>query len=597
MPTGSLTVTPGKVFSPATEEVDHTKLNLLAQPTMAVPANAVGLRELRAVTDLSTAVGDAAVVRNLFANPMLDRDIIRTTTAATCAVGLRTQVSPGWLTAPSGAAVTAQHGAFTVAGAVPAAAMIVTGDTSVTTVDHGQYLPPHLCQRLSGEQITITFAIQNNTGASLTPLLRIDTSDTAADRATVTNEVSEAAASALADGAVGDRSWTVDLSTLNNWENGAWIWVRLPSGALSAGSKSVRIGGARLEPGAEAAAWQHYPDKGTHTSRWLRRHALHQTTVPGPTNDATEGWSVGSVWGHSNGDRYQCTTATKDRAVWVKLGDRTQHYVFARYSRASGTNGGDTATAGANAWPAEAMTEVTDTTAAVTIGASITVGSPTYWRVRAVQTLFDSGVSLMSVRVRFDGGATRTYSANLLTTDGNTDLVHLKGIFPINYAGTQLEMFIEVASAKAGSGHGLAGSFGTEVYGFVELTEVAIPSLGRNTIPAHSDNGHMRVKLAITEPITILDFIANTVQGIALGADDLVLITGQEDPAENGIFKYEPTNTRFVSQYGKQYSLCEIDGGLHANAVYLQTLPVTTVGTNAQHWVRIAAPVLNVIEV
>ena len=613
MPSGSITTTPGATITTSTS-LTHTVLNNLGLPTMRVDEDAVGVRELRDLNDVVEAVGEQAIARNGFSNPMLDRHLIRSTAAVSSAAGAHTQVAPGWFVSPAGAAVTQQHGAFSVTGATPAAAMILTGATSVTTVDYYQYVPPYYAQRLAaGTDITVTFCIQNNTGASLTPLLRLDSSDTEGDRATVSNEVSEAADSAIANGAVGVRSWTVAVGDVTNFRNGFRLGLRFPSGALDGAGKSVRVGGAILVPGDTAGSWSAYRDVATLSNRAQRRHQMAGAADPTADNDSTEGYTVGSVWRTaSSGDRFQCVRNIAGQALWVKLSPSTAKYGFFRHEATSGTAQGTNITA-AN------FTEILDADSnwSVTSNRFANTAGRLY-RVRAWGTSrpnnaihsveIDSATigrfpySFYSSNAYANNDATAALDSYALIWSGEThlDYYSVSGVSGIAYTLT------------SGVGSAPAASLGVEIYGFCEIEEIPVPALGNASVgytgqldagsPVNRSNA-LICRLVIEENIVISvggtwNLTSLTVQGVTLANGDYLLLIGQENPVENGAYRVNSGSLTANSAYnetGEQYAIAQITAGSGRGRTYLQRNAVTENGatlflSGTQVWQMIECP-------
>ena len=111
----------------------------------------------------------------------------------------------------------------------------LTGATGATTVDFAQDIPGHLSAALA-TNITVSFSLLNNTGANLTPLVRIDTADSFNGFGSVTNRFSQAVDEAVTTGNWKRWTMTIDASAFTNISNGLRFIIRLPSGALNSGA-------------------------------------------------------------------------------------------------------------------------------------------------------------------------------------------------------------------------------------------------------------------------------------------------------------------------------------------------------------------------
>lgn len=133
-------------------------------------------------------------------------------------------------------------------------ALQVTGNVAATgTTDIHQRIRSHTAAHLLVDTLNVSFWVFNNTGASFTPTLRIDTAS-ASNSTTWTNRLSQSM-QPCSSGA-----WTrVTLSTtpaaLTNWTNGARISLRFGSGTLDSGTKSIRVAQAQLIRGTAASTF------------------------------------------------------------------------------------------------------------------------------------------------------------------------------------------------------------------------------------------------------------------------------------------------------------------------------------------------------
>ena len=149
-------------------------------------------------------------------------------------------------TLPAGASVVGAQSA-TVPDSRSWLTQLVTGAASVTTVDHGQrvegfYSNTHLMQSL-----VFSCYIRNNTGGAFTPNLRIDTPSVLNNFASTTNRLNQALQSCP------NGAWTrvyhvFDPSAYTNIALGAAVVLRIPSGSLDSGAKSVNFAQFSLKP-------------------------------------------------------------------------------------------------------------------------------------------------------------------------------------------------------------------------------------------------------------------------------------------------------------------------------------------------------------
>lgn len=156
-------------------------------------------------------------------------------------------------TLPAGAAMTITRAAA-FGSSLPKSRFVagLGGAASVTTVDHGQRI--RSAYRGSYKQPLVFGALlYNDSGASFTPTLRVDTPATADVWTTPTNRLSSTLQ------ACPNAAWTLlltvfDPSAFTNIDNGLAVYVRVPSGSLTAG-KSVYFGQMSLRPGVGAVPY------------------------------------------------------------------------------------------------------------------------------------------------------------------------------------------------------------------------------------------------------------------------------------------------------------------------------------------------------
>jgi hypothetical protein len=127
-----------------------------------------------------------------------------------------------------------------------------TGSAAVSsTCDFAQDIPRAVAATLRAP-LVFTVSIYNGTGSSFVPDFRLDTCD-AEDSTTRTNRLIQPLIPCSAS-AWTTLTVTLDGSTYTNFENGARMGIRTPTGVLNTTGKSVRFAQARLVKGTTAAA-------------------------------------------------------------------------------------------------------------------------------------------------------------------------------------------------------------------------------------------------------------------------------------------------------------------------------------------------------
>lgn len=250
----ALQVLPGYTFAPD-ERVTYAKLNALGSPTVNLTTD---------VFNLLTSFKNGFINGNF-------QIWQRGTTSKSCTAATKTWRADRWFCRPTGAAVTYEQSTDLPAAAVAAYSAKLTGAASVTTVDFGQRIESS--DAYSGWLRTRTFSawIYNDTGASFTPKLRIQTPSAADDYATNTNRL-DAALAACPSGGWTQVDYTFDGSTLTNAANGIEIVLQLPDGALNGSGKSVRLTQFQCEPGSAVTAQE--PRLISHELLLCQRYAL-----------------------------------------------------------------------------------------------------------------------------------------------------------------------------------------------------------------------------------------------------------------------------------------------------------------------------------
>jgi hypothetical protein len=164
---------------------------------------------------------------------------------------------------PSGASITTQR-STTVPNSKAQYSALLTGASSVTTVDYGQRVRSALVAAMAYQSLVFSCYVRNVSGAAFTPNLRIGTPGSADSFGTVTNRLDQALQSCA------DSAWTrvyhvFDPSAYTNLANGMEVCLRIPSGSLVSGD-TVYISQFSLHPGAALAAYA-APDPDTEFDR------------------------------------------------------------------------------------------------------------------------------------------------------------------------------------------------------------------------------------------------------------------------------------------------------------------------------------------
>lgn len=234
----------------ASTPLTHSILNQLGNPQVTLPDGSIGADEIDAAS-VKAALGDGASNANYFLNPNFSAvKWTRGTTPVTCPATEQTYRADDWWATPAGAAVTYER---VQAGPnnLSLHSAQLTGATSVTTVDFGQDIPSHIATGLCAA-ITVSIHVYNNTGATLTPSLRIDTANSLDVFSAVTNRVNTASSTPQSTATWQKHTWQVDLSAVPACANGLRVALRFASGSLNAGGKTLRIAQAKIELGSTA---------------------------------------------------------------------------------------------------------------------------------------------------------------------------------------------------------------------------------------------------------------------------------------------------------------------------------------------------------
>lgn len=158
-------------------------------------------------------------------------------------------------TRPAGASVTVQR-SVTVPDARSEFSCLITGASSVTTVDHGTRIRAAIVKRWCKQSLLVHARFRNVSGSAYTPNLRVGTPASADDFTTVTNRLDQALQSCA------DSAWThvyaiFDPTAYTNIDNGLEIALRIPSGSSVAGDTNY-VAQFDVRPWASLAALPPY---------------------------------------------------------------------------------------------------------------------------------------------------------------------------------------------------------------------------------------------------------------------------------------------------------------------------------------------------
>lgn len=525
---GEITVTPGKVFptSAPFDDLTPTTLNALALPTMSVAAESVGKRELD-LANLAAAITPRRAWQ-LFRNSGLAGDTWRDKTGVTVADGTRSDNAAGWIVWPTGASVDYLEQVALLQGAK------ITGNTSVTTVYFGQYLPPEVTRLLkaagtmtiSAELMYLDSAANTLSGFSAAVLC-------SATEGSGTSVVERATATLLPSSMARETptavSATLATTGIQDFENGALIAFKFTSG-LNANTKSVVIAKMRLEIAATASDWVVPPDYDTHGPS--TRNNWQATADPDWTNDSTEGYGYGSKWRNaSNNTVWTCFNATPDEAVWRQLSNNNTLYTLFLYQQATTVDGGGIGTTPALSdripWN---VAVIEDSKAAQLNGTDVELKATGSYRIRAVQTVFRTGAGQLSL---YDTTARGNVARTIAAGDFYTALMRFDQ--RIRFTGTppqDVELIPDALVARATDGLGLAAdSGGPEVYGILEVEwlpeYVNLTGVHPGNLPIWDENVDLANETLESNPPVSAAMFAN-----------IVLLIGQDDATENGVYSW-----------------------------------------------------------
>lgn len=213
-------------------------------------------REASPVTDSAITLADS----NFLHNPGLTawKNTSLTCTAATDNVAVE-----GFVVIPSTGSTGVASRVVESPNANSLYALKFLGDAAVSgTVDIMADIERAIAGNLA-QDIIFTCYIYNDTGASLTPLFRLDSCD-AENSKTRTNRIDQSL-DACGNASWTRMTWTFDGASVTNLKNGFRLGLRFASGSLDSGAKSIRIAQPTLTIGdaapdsKPAAPWQPGP--------------------------------------------------------------------------------------------------------------------------------------------------------------------------------------------------------------------------------------------------------------------------------------------------------------------------------------------------
>lgn len=158
--------------------------------------------------------------------------------STSCPAGSRTFLADRWYVNPSGAACTQQRSTNLPSGSRAQYSLELQGAASVTTVLIGQRIEAAEMPEIK-RAITFSAEIYNGTGSAFIPKLLLGTPNAADNFATVVNRLTQDMQS-CPDATWTKVSYTVNISSYTNIDNGLQVEIQVPSGSLVAGD-TVRV--------------------------------------------------------------------------------------------------------------------------------------------------------------------------------------------------------------------------------------------------------------------------------------------------------------------------------------------------------------------
>lgn len=448
---GEITVSPGRTWTDE-EAITAAKLNATAQPTAQIDAASVGTRELVAADVQSLAAGTARA-RNMLLTGDFRKGRFIDTSGVACAVGDLTQVCRPWAIRPAGAIVTGRRSTSVPTNGLTGDSLEIVGASGATTVEVVQWLPSHQAAKLDGGDFTLSLQIYNNTGASFTPKLKLYVAD--AEDGTTRSLVSTTNMTACANAGWTSQSITVDGSAVPNLARGFELAIEIPSGALDAGGKTVRLAQAQLELASTSTSFVQERDEDA-----LIKHNLTSSTAPTVTADESAGYALGSLWlDQSTPQLYVCTDPETGAANWEALITPPVIITVPRDTivledrKATGTKGGSST---AGTWHVRDLnTEVIDTAGICTLSSNRFTLQPGTYEVVASAPSHKAG-SHQLILWDYTNSATILVgtSENQSTGDFSVTRSQITGRFTVADV-TEYELRHWVESSNANDGLGL----------------------------------------------------------------------------------------------------------------------------------------------
>lgn len=261
--TGICVVTPGHTFTD-NDTLTAADLNAAASPVVTVGDKSIGKDQIVRAEVIELIGADIAGYNYLDNGGFYEnRWTLGTTGSAPTAT--KTVLADKWFANPAGAAVTYRRSDPSTEPGPDRTTLhhaAFVGATGATTLDFGQDIPRRLAQRLR-TQIVLSFWLWNDTGASVTPVVKLNTPNVA-DTFTlgaVTNIYSQATSAAGAN-----QTWTkftqvivASGTAFDGMARGVQVVIQLPSGTLDSTGKKVRIAQAKLEVNPDGTATEFVP--------------------------------------------------------------------------------------------------------------------------------------------------------------------------------------------------------------------------------------------------------------------------------------------------------------------------------------------------
>ena len=211
-----------------TDIITVDKLNLAATPIVDLA--------------LETPVND----QNYWRNGNFYSSFWATPAGKTCPVGVETQNANYWLVNPNGAAVNSLRSA-NVPDLYSLFSLQIVGAVNVTDCSVGQQISADLSAVLR-RKCTVSGLIENNSGANVSPVFEIWTANSFNNFSAVTLQTS-VNLQTCPTAAWSPVQATIDLTSTPNVANGLFLKIRIPTGALSAATKTLNFSRLKFQIG------------------------------------------------------------------------------------------------------------------------------------------------------------------------------------------------------------------------------------------------------------------------------------------------------------------------------------------------------------